>query len=316
MSISNRIVIIDAYNLFTRHYVAHPGMSKNGEQVGGIVVFFNNLIRLVEKTNPEHVYVIWESGGSQRKRDIYPAYKSGRRPAKLNRYYEDIPDTIANRNYQVKTLIELLDKFPITQMYVEDAEADDAIGYMAKYKLSKQNKVVISSDHDFYQLINERLIIWSPTSKAFINGAKVIERFGIHPNNFCLAKSISGDASDNIPGLKGISYKTLSKYFPKFSKEADYLIDEFIIDVHELKKTKKLKILNTLSCTFEQNTIYRNWKLIHLDVNNLSHFQVQKIDEKVENPKKTMNNMGAHKLLNESGILNIDLLRAKILFKK
>ena len=315
MSISNRVIIIDAYNLFTRHYIAHPGMSKNGDQIGGVVGFFNNVIRLVERINPEHIYIIWESGGSKRKRDLYPEYKKGRRPAKMNRYYEDIPDSIENRNYQIKTLISLLDNFPITQIYVEDAEADDAIGYMAKYKLSNQNKIVISSDHDFYQLISEKLIIWSPTLKAFVNDKKVIERFGIHPNNFCLAKSISGDSSDNIPGIKGISFKTLSKYFPKFLDEDDYLISDFIKDVAELKKTKKLKILETLSCIFEQNTIYRNWKLIHLDVNNLNHDQVKKINEKVENPKKTMNNMGAHKLLNENGILNIDLLKARILFK-
>ena len=313
MSISNRVIIIDAYNLFTRHYIAHPGMSKNGDQIGGVVGFFNNVIRLVERINPEHIYIIWESGGSKRKRDLYPEYKKGRRPAKMNRYYEDIPDSIENRNYQIKTLISLLDNFPITQIYVEDAEADDAIGYMAKYKLSNQNKIVISSDHDFYQLISEKLIIWSPTLKAFVNDKKVIERFGIHPNNFCLAKSISGDSSDNIPGIKGISFKTLSKYFPKFLDEDDYLISDFIKDVAELEKIKNNK--NCLENIFEQNTIYRNWKLIHLDVNNLNHDQVKKINEKVENPKKTMNNMGAHKLLNENGILNIDLLKARILFK-
>ena len=64
-----------------------------------------------------------------------------------------------------------------------------------------------------------------------------------------------------------------------------------------------------------QDLIRRNWKLVHLDVNNLVLHQVRKINEKVENPKKTMNNMGALRLLNESGILNIDLLKAKILFK-
>ena len=80
MSISNRVMIVDAYNLFTRHYIAHPGMSKNGDQVGGIVGFFNNLIRLVERVNPENIYIIWEGGGSKRKRDIFPEYKHRRRP--------------------------------------------------------------------------------------------------------------------------------------------------------------------------------------------------------------------------------------------
>lgn len=315
MSISNRIIIIDAYNLFTRHYIAHPGMSKNGEQVGGIVGFFNNLVKLTERINPERVYVVWEGGGSKRKRDLYPDYKKGRRPAKMNRYYEDIPDSIENRNFQIKTLVSLLNKFPITQIYVEGSEADDAIGYMVKYKLNKQNAIIVSSDHDFYQLINEKTIIWSPTLKDFVNDKKVIKRFNVHPNNFCLAKSISGDSSDNIPGIKGISFKTLAKYFPKFSKPEDYLIEDFLSDVEELKKTKKLKILERLSCIFEQNTIYRNWKLVHLDVNNLCHSQIQKIDQKIENYEFSMNNIGAHKLLNESGILNIDLLKANILFK-
>ena len=315
MSISNRIIIIDAYNLFTRHYVAHPGMSKNGDQVGGVVGFFNNTLRLVERINPERVYIVWEGGGSQRKRAIYKDYKQGRRPVKMNRYYEDIPDSLENRNFQIQTLVSLISKFPITQIYVEGSEADDAIGYMVKYKLSKQNSIIVSSDHDFYQLVNKKTIIWSPTLKGFVDTSKVIERFGIHPNNFCLAKSISGDSSDNIPGIKGVSYKTLAKYFPKFTEEKDYLLDDFFDDVKELKQTKKLKILERLSCIFEENTVRRNWKLVHLDVGNIAHHQIKKIDQKIENYDFAMNNIGAHKLLNESGILNIDLLKAKLLFK-
>ncbi len=315
MSIYNRVIIIDAYNLFTRHYVAHPGMSKNGEQVGGIVGFFNNLIRLVERTNPETVYVIWEGGGSQRKRNLYPDYKRGKRPARMNRYYDDIPDTVQNRNFQISTLVKLLSAFPITQIYIEDAEADDAIGYMSKNKLKSHNKIIVSSDHDFYQLVGDNLIIWSPTLKSFVDSKKVLERFGVHPNNFCLAKCITGDSSDNIPGVKGVSYKTLSKYFPKFRDEKDYFTNDFFSDVEELKKVKKLKVLDSLSATDNQKLIIRNWKLVHLDMNNLSASQVQKINQKVENLSTTMDNIGAHKILKESGIVNVDLLKAKVLFK-
>ena len=110
---------------------------------------------MTERVSPKRVYVVWESGGSKRKRDLFPDYKQGRRPQKLNRYYEqDIPDTIQNRNYQVKLLVDILSCFPVTQLYVEDSEADDAIGYMCKYKLHTDENVVISSDHDFYQLLN------------------------------------------------------------------------------------------------------------------------------------------------------------------
>ena len=94
--IKDRYLIVDGLNLFTRHYVAHPAMSKNGEQIGGFVGFFNNITRLITRCRPEKVFVIWEGGGSQRKRNLYPDYKKGSRPQKLNRYYDDIPDTKRN----------------------------------------------------------------------------------------------------------------------------------------------------------------------------------------------------------------------------
>ena len=315
MPVCDRVLIIDAYNLFTRHYVAHPGMSKNGEQVGGVVGFFNNVVRLVEKTNPERIYVVWEAGGSKRKRDLYSDYKLKKRPQKLNRYYEDLPDSVRNRNFQITLLIKLLSLVPVVQIYIEDAEADDAIGYMSKYKLKEKNKIIVSSDHDFYQLLDEKTIIWSPTLKSFVNDSKVVDRFGICARNFCLAKSISGDSSDNIPGIQGVSYKTLSKYFEKFSKDTDYLISDFLIDVELLSKSKKLKILDRLLEKNSHNLIRRNYKLVSLDLNNLSHFQIQKIDQKIENPDIANDNIGVHKLLNEHGIMNIDVFKSKYLFK-
>ena len=222
--VKDRIMIFDAMNVFMRHYIAHPAMSDNGEQIGGIVGFYYNLINLVEKCKPEAVIVVWEGGGSKRKRDIYPEYKKGSRPAKMNRYYEndEIPDTLANRNFQIRNLVGILSNLPVCQVYVEDAEADDAIGYLAKYKLSKKNKVIVSGDHDFYQLVDEDCIIYSPNSKSFINTDTVINKYGVHPHNFCLAKSIVGDKSDNIPGVTGVGYKKLAKEFSDLLLKEDF----------------------------------------------------------------------------------------------
>lgn len=313
---TNRHLLVDGLNLFTRHYVAHPAMSGNGEQVGGVVGFINNLTRLVDRCNPSNVIVFWEGGGSKRKRDLYSDYKASRRPQKLNRYYDPdlIPDSVKNRNYQLKTIIDILDCFPITQIYVEDAEADDAIGYISKYKLRDAPKIIVSSDHDFYQLIDPLTIIWSPTLKKFVRTDFVLKKFQIHPNNFCLAKSISGDKSDNIPGVNGVGYKKLAKRFTKFSSEEDYLIDEFFSDVKLLKESKKLKMIDSILDS--ESLIKRNWKLIHLDINNLSHVQVNKINEKVENLNKTCNNINAHKILKQNSITQIDLIQSNFVFKR
>jgi DNA polymerase-1 len=209
------IMIIDGLNLFMRHYAAHPAMSQNGEQVGGIVGFLNSISFLSEKIGPSEIYVVWEGQGSFKKRHLYKEYKKKKRPIKLNRYYDEIPDSMQNRNSQVSVIVKSLTNTKIRQLYVEGVEADDAIGYMCRYKFKDIRKVIVSSDHDYYQLLDTKTLIYSPTLKKFVNKNIVVERYNVSSENFCLAKSIAGDSSDNIPGIKGVSYKTFAKMFPE-----------------------------------------------------------------------------------------------------
>lgn len=309
MLVKDRVLIFDGLNVFMRHYIANPAMSDNGEQIGGIVGFYNNMITLIEKCKPESVIVVWEGGGSKRKRDLFAEYKNGSRPQKMNRYYEDseIPDSYRNRNYQLKTLIDLLNSLPICQIYVEDAEADDAIGYIVKYKLSKKNKIIVSGDHDYYQLIEKDCIVYSPNSKSFIDSNKVIERYGIHPNNFCLAKSIVGDKSDNIPGVQGAGYKTLNKEFGDIFLKEDFENNTFQLfidnDVKHQNNPKK-KLYKHIK--ENESLIERNVKLVRLDVDNLAHMQIKKIDENIENFKPAWDNIAGNKILNANNIKSIN----------
>ena len=88
-------LIVDGLNLFTRHYIANPSTNKNGESVGGITGTLVSIASLSERFSPDRIIVVWESGGSARKRAIFKDYKLGRKPQKLNRYYgDDIPDTM------------------------------------------------------------------------------------------------------------------------------------------------------------------------------------------------------------------------------
>ena len=310
----DRILLVDGLNLFTRHFMANPAMSENGDHVGGVVGFFNALMRLVEKCKPEGVVVIWEGGGSIRKRGLFSEYKKKSKPQSLNRYYDDdIPSTYENRNFQVRTLINILMHVPVCQVYIDGAEADDGIGYLCKYTLREKNKIIVSSDHDFYQLINDNTIIWSPTLKAFVDKEKVIERFGIHPVNFYLAKSITGDTSDNIPGVKGVGYKSLSKRFQKLIEDQECILSDIILESKKKATPKGPKIFKNI--VDQEDLIKRNIRLVLLDSNNLRIEQINKIETDIENFDPLWDNITIHKILRETTITSIDPQRWGYLFK-
>tara|TARA_R100001126_G_C4878162_1_gene177404 strand:- start:955 stop:1902 length:948 start_codon:yes stop_codon:yes gene_type:complete len=302
-------LIVDGLNLFTRHYIANPSTNKNGESVGGITGTLVSIASLSERFSPDRIIVVWESGGSARKRAIFKDYKLGRKPQKLNRYYgDDIPDTIENRNVQLSVLISIISSLPIVQIYVPDCEADDVIGYLCKYKMPDQRKVIVSSDKDFYQLLDKKTIIYSPTWKKFVSFQEVREKFKISAQNFCLGKSICGDTSDGIPGVKGAGFKTIAKRFPGLEENNFFTISDLINHCkREIESGSKVKVYKTV--LESEDVIRRNWKLINLDTNNLSHSQITKIINSVDTFSPSPNKMKILKILKTHAIQNVDIDR-------
>jgi len=304
----DNILIVDAMNLFTRHYVAHPAMNSNGEQVGGVVGFLYELCRHLEEEKPSKLIVVWESGGSQKRRNILKEYKSGIKPGKLNRFYDDIPDTTMNRNFQVATLIQTIELTNIVQLYIPDTEADDVIAYLSKYYFRDVEQTILSSDKDFYQLISETTKIYSPTWKKHVGIEEVIEKFNIHPNNFALAKAIVGDKSDNIDGVKGVGFKFLAKYMTEFASDNDVYLDDVLDKCTEAinngsKITKYCKIISG------KDIIKRNIKLINLDIGCLTSQQIQKTQFAFENIENNASKIETIRKLLGSGITNFNVDR-------
>ena len=95
-------IYIDGLNVFMRHFAANPSRSLNGQLCGGIFGMLRNIQHLSEKFKPNRVVVVWEGGGSLKRRNINPDYKDGRRPIRLNRseFNEDIPDPVENLDWQ------------------------------------------------------------------------------------------------------------------------------------------------------------------------------------------------------------------------
>lgn len=316
MSLNNdKVLIIDAMNLFTRHYVAHPAMNSNGEQIGGVIGFLYELCRHLEDVNPQSAFIVWESGGSQKRRHLLKEYKQGKRPAKLNRYYDDIPDTIANRNFQISLLIELLDFTKCRQIYVPDCEADDVIAYLNNYAFRDMRKIIVSSDRDFYQLLSKQTVIYSPTWKKYVNINTVIDKFGIHPNNFALAKAITGDKSDNIDGIKGVGFKFLEKAFPELKTEKDILLSD-IIDQCNQKINENTKIQKYGKIIAGSSIIKRNIKIINLDTGFLINDQIKKIKHIIENKEINNNKLDFMRKLIKNGVNNFNVDRFYLAMKQ
>ena len=299
------VLLVDGLNVFTRHFCSNPTLGLNGQQTGGIVGFLNELSKKVDHLNPERVIVVWEGGGSTYRRALYKEYKSKRKPQKLNRYYEgEIPDTIGNRNWQVSALVQIMKNLPIQQSYVTDCEADDVIGYIARYRLKENPCVIFSSDKDYYQLLNERVRIWSPTSKSFVDSKNVLERFGCSVQNFISTRCFVGDGSDGIDGVTGAGWKTITKRFPELAEEKEISPDEIIEKATALSKESKIKLYKDI--VDEADIARLNWKLMNLDVSVLSGTQVGKIESAIEFFQPSANKINYLKTLNKLSIINFD----------
>ena len=299
------VLLIDGLNLFTRHYIANPTMSDNGHHMGGTAGFLKAIRLLSEKNPSKLICVVWEGGGSPRRRAIFPEYKKGSRPQKLNRFYAgEIPDTVENRDYQLALTIELLKHVPILQLYVADCEADDVIGYLVKYKFSNENIVIVSSDKDFYQLVNDRVVQWSPGQKRYINSSLIIDKFGIHPENFCVARCFCGDPSDALPGIKGAGFRTLARHFPELTQSEFVPVSEIIKLGAERAKVKPLKIFRAIAAN--PAVAERNWKLMHLDLSNLAADQIKKIEYCVDTFEPKRDKIGLMRILLREGLSSFD----------
>ena len=277
-------LVIDGLNVFFRHWAANPSMDGNGEHVGGIVGFLKGIQLLCERYRPSKVVVAWEGGGSPRRRAIDSSYKSGKRPGKLNRFYDDIPDTVENRNSQVATLVSLLRKAGVKQVYVSDCEGDDIIAHISSSVLRTEDCVIVSTDKDFFQLIDQRVKVWSPGSKKEWSVDSVVENFGIHPENFCLARCFVGDVSDGLKGAPGVGFKSLVKRFEGFGSSDNLTIDDIVTECRKLREQSRLKLYDSIIESEDQ--VRKNWKLMYLGHGKLAASQVEKINFAMEQPQK------------------------------
>ena len=304
MSDQRPVLIVDCMNLYMRSWAAFPQMSSHGYQMGGCIGFLKTLRKLVNEQQPRAVYLAWEGGGSTRRRSIFKEYKLNRKPEKLNRFYgDDIPDTEENKKHQIIALLAMLKCVPVCQVYVQDCEGDDVVAYLCCGPMKDVPKIVASSDKDLYQLLDDKTKIYSLHKKTYIQPADVLVEFRVNVKNFAIAKSLCGDPSDNIPGIKGLGFKTVSQKFPFLGTEQDILLQ----DVYDYAAAHSEDSIIYKRIVDEWDTVKRNWKLVFLDGGMLSASQGELVDHVISTSVPRVNKMGLVKQLVKEGIGDFDV---------
>ena len=305
-----RILIIDQLNLFFRNYIVNPSLSQNGSTIGGLRGCFQSIQKIARESKPDMIIVCWDGeGGSVKRKLLKKDYKGGRKPIRLNRDIRNLSQEqeVENKIWQQTRLIEYFNSTPIMQFMFKGTEADDIIAYLCQMKeLSRHEKLIVSSDKDFYQLLDRKTVLYRPIQKQVLNQAAILEQFDIHPSNFAMARAMAGDKSDNLDGIDGVGLKTVSKRFPFFKNKEPVTFKKLLEHCKTAAGESKVKVYSKV--LEQEDILRRNYQMMQLYTPSLSIEAKKIIRETVKNPDLTFNKTELIKMMIKDGFGEINFI--------
>ena len=277
---NDKILVIDGLNTFIRVFSVIPTLNDDGIHIGGIVGFLKSVGYAIKMLRPTRCIIVFDGkGGSTRRRKVYSEYKNKRKTKiRLNRAneYSSVEDEHQSMLLQLQRGVEYLENLPLTLLSIDNIEADDTIAYITEQVLPKNKIVIMSTDKDFLQLVDERVSVWSPTKKKIYTPKGVYDDFGVNSKNLILARIIDGDKSDNIPGIKGYGMKTILKKIHILSENDIVSYETFI------------KFLDDNKLDLDKDVLLRNYYLMQLKEVDISATAKLKIQNKVNESIPTL----------------------------
>lgn len=304
---SKRLLVIDALNAFIRHYVVNPSLSSNGQPIGGIKGFLGSLNKYSNDIRPDEIVICWDGkGGSKKRKAVNKNYKEGRSPIRLNRDIRNLSENeeVANKIWQQTRLFEYLNEMPLVQLVSDGVEADDVISYITQHpNYEGWQKIIISSDKDFIQLLDSETVLLRPIQKEILNIGRVLEKYSIHPNNFAMARAISGDSSDNLAGVGRVGITTVAKRLPFLSEEKSYMVE----DIVEFCENVDRKLAAHNNIIAGEDIIRENYKLMQLYSPSMAIQAKNKINNVIQQFEPELNKTRVRTMFVEDGIGEISL---------
>ena len=246
-----KVVLVDGNNLLFRSYyaTAYTGVimkNSKGFPTNGLFGFVNMINKIVEEEKPEYIMVAFDKGKTFR-HESYAGYKQGR---------GETPDEL---KLQFPVAKKILLAMGIKYLEIDNYEADDIIGTMAKMVDDSNDYmgIIVSSDKDLLQLISDKVSVKLLKTKDYIkmNRDEFFGNYGLEPKQMIDLKALQGDASDNIPGVKGIGEKTAIKLLKEYET-----VENIYENIDNIKGSLHEKLVNDKKSAFmskELATIYK-----------------------------------------------------------
>ena len=245
MKKNKRLILIDGSAYIFRAYYALPPMNrKDGTPVNAVFGFTNMLVKLIEDYKEDKLIVIFDAARENFRNKIYKEYKANR---------GETPEDLIPQFDLIKQCVTA---FKIPQLEIEGYEADDIIGtYSDLASKLKLSSLIVSSDKDLMQLVNESVEMLDPMKNKKIGISEVIEKFGVKPSKVVQIQALTGDKVDNIPGAPGIGPKTALELIKEFGD-----IENLIKNADKIKQEKRKNIIKD-----SQDDIRISLQLVSLD---------------------------------------------------
>ncbi|MBI2617729.1 hypothetical protein HYW55_06360 [Candidatus Gottesmanbacteria bacterium] len=205
-----RLLLIDGHAILHRAFHALPPLTTSkGQQVNAVYGFITMLLRVLEEYKPTHVAVAFDRPKPTFRKKLFDGYQA-KRP-KMDK--ELIPQIAV-----VHTVLETM-KIPVFEL--DGYEADDVLGTLAmQAKRKKMEAIIVTGDRDLLQLVNSHVKVALPvkgiSESKLYDEEEVVKKWEIHPFQVADFKALTGDQSDNYPGVAGIGPKTASSLLTQF----------------------------------------------------------------------------------------------------
>lgn len=186
--------------IYRAYHAIKPLSNSHGLPTHAVFGFFAILRRLLKERNPRYLAVAFDTRGPVFRHQLYDKYKANRPPMPVDL----VP--------QIPYIRELVAAYRILSLEQEDQEADDLIASAARRMVAQGYRVVIvSGDKDLLQLVSPMVSLWDPMNDRLMDEAAVTDKYGLPPSLLLDYFALTGDSSDNIPGVPGVGPKSAQK---------------------------------------------------------------------------------------------------------